>query len=435
MPQQGILRSSCDGCGAAKVKCDRGHPSCGRCISLDQTCFYGLSRKLGKRARNTASLIGIDAGNTRREQERVSRESGIFQRDSYGHNLEFPTDGMMGQGADAIFNNQLLNFYPDFTAPDTGEASTCWSRMNSLNMEEPSLLNDESGSAFTLSFSESETRPSSVLRRHESQPPTEPGTHLYSIQPDQREGHDCFQDAYDILGGLFFHRINKTQSQANASPTANASESHVALDHLLGANKEACKALHHILHCTCTRSPQLTLLCASIISRILLWYQQAAASIRSGDTSLVDEATVSAREARSLQSRPGIVDSISGSRSSRWSSAASSMYNSATLGTTVRDRVTQTRIVGPANMAIGDFNIENRRVRTILQIHLLLDEVRKLGKLINRLTSQDLNEHNERADYVTRAAHDLYEGLDTWLRGEHARIISMTKAELTNIHP
>jgi hypothetical protein len=42
------LRSSCDGCGTAKVRCNRGRPKCSRCETLSLTCVYGPSRKIGK---------------------------------------------------------------------------------------------------------------------------------------------------------------------------------------------------------------------------------------------------------------------------------------------------------------------------------------------------------------------------------------------------
>ncbi|KAK1979536.1 hypothetical protein LZ30DRAFT_545897, partial [Colletotrichum cereale] len=38
------LRSSCDACGAAKLRCDRSRPVCGRCFTLNQGCVYGISR-------------------------------------------------------------------------------------------------------------------------------------------------------------------------------------------------------------------------------------------------------------------------------------------------------------------------------------------------------------------------------------------------------
>lgn len=62
------LRSSCDACGFAKTKCDRGQPQCGRCISLDLNCIYGPSRQSGKKPRrrlvaSRTSSNGIIQGN------------------------------------------------------------------------------------------------------------------------------------------------------------------------------------------------------------------------------------------------------------------------------------------------------------------------------------------------------------------------------------
>ncbi|KAI3401501.1 hypothetical protein diail_10935 [Diaporthe ilicicola] len=48
------LRSSCDACGAAKVRCDKTQPRCGRCTAGGVTCVYGLSRKFGKAPRKKA---------------------------------------------------------------------------------------------------------------------------------------------------------------------------------------------------------------------------------------------------------------------------------------------------------------------------------------------------------------------------------------------
>jgi len=42
------LRSSCDACGAAKVRCNKAQPRCSRCDASGQACVYGLSRKFGK---------------------------------------------------------------------------------------------------------------------------------------------------------------------------------------------------------------------------------------------------------------------------------------------------------------------------------------------------------------------------------------------------
>jgi hypothetical protein len=48
------LRSSCDTCNEAKVRCSQSKPHCQRCLRLGTTCVYGLSR----RSHKTAPRIG-----------------------------------------------------------------------------------------------------------------------------------------------------------------------------------------------------------------------------------------------------------------------------------------------------------------------------------------------------------------------------------------
>ncbi|EFQ36830.1 uncharacterized protein GLRG_11977, partial [Colletotrichum graminicola M1.001] len=45
-------RSSCDACGASKLRCDRSQPACGRCVALKQNCVYGISRYKGRPKKN-----------------------------------------------------------------------------------------------------------------------------------------------------------------------------------------------------------------------------------------------------------------------------------------------------------------------------------------------------------------------------------------------
>jgi hypothetical protein len=55
------LRTSCDACGAAKLRCDRGQPACGRCLVYGAACVYGLSRKMGKPPRQKLRQASVRA--------------------------------------------------------------------------------------------------------------------------------------------------------------------------------------------------------------------------------------------------------------------------------------------------------------------------------------------------------------------------------------
>jgi hypothetical protein len=44
------FRTACDPCTAAKVKCDKKHPACKRCVEVQASCTYSESRKHGKQS-------------------------------------------------------------------------------------------------------------------------------------------------------------------------------------------------------------------------------------------------------------------------------------------------------------------------------------------------------------------------------------------------
>ncbi|KAL9056040.1 MAG: hypothetical protein Q9162_003219 [Coniocarpon cinnabarinum] len=56
--QKQKLRSSCDACGEAKLKCPREHPACQRCINHGIPCVYGALRRTGRRRKNKPSEGG-----------------------------------------------------------------------------------------------------------------------------------------------------------------------------------------------------------------------------------------------------------------------------------------------------------------------------------------------------------------------------------------
>lgn len=60
--KQRKLRSSCDECGNVKLKCDRGQPECGRCVSHGMKCVYSVSRKLGKPPKNKSATASSSDG-------------------------------------------------------------------------------------------------------------------------------------------------------------------------------------------------------------------------------------------------------------------------------------------------------------------------------------------------------------------------------------
>ena len=56
------LRSTCDACKDAKVRCNRETPSCYRCRNQKLKCVYNLSRRMGRPRRNRNDGESNDVG-------------------------------------------------------------------------------------------------------------------------------------------------------------------------------------------------------------------------------------------------------------------------------------------------------------------------------------------------------------------------------------
>ncbi|KAI3318676.1 hypothetical protein HD806DRAFT_308858 [Xylariaceae sp. AK1471] len=54
------FRSSCDACTKVKVKCDKRHPRCGRCIRTSTNCHYGVSMRTGKSAIDFIEALNLN---------------------------------------------------------------------------------------------------------------------------------------------------------------------------------------------------------------------------------------------------------------------------------------------------------------------------------------------------------------------------------------
>ncbi|OAA39378.1 Zn(2)-C6 fungal-type DNA-binding domain protein [Metarhizium rileyi] len=55
------FRSSCDLCTEAKVRCDKQHPQCGRCVRIGSSCHYSVSMRSGKPAINLFKSVSVNA--------------------------------------------------------------------------------------------------------------------------------------------------------------------------------------------------------------------------------------------------------------------------------------------------------------------------------------------------------------------------------------
>jgi hypothetical protein len=445
VPRHPKLRSSCDECGAAKLKCDRGQPECGRCISLELTCVYGISRKMGKPPRDRPRQVPEVSLTPQIPQP----YSASYNRDLYNNNNN-RRGGPIGSGLSPDSSNYNpppppLRHHPnrnDFAiathATDNHLADLTTSEETLDELQNELLSHVPSG---LTSMQLGEYLSTSVETAHMQYLKSSPAMESYltpSTQADgprffddaskvhrSSNGHNCFREAHDILGSLSLSNINdasKLSSQGNSSGSTDV----IPLDHVLCINREAGKRLGHLLACQCTRTPFLALLCASIISRILILYQQAAGYMQG---SLWDP-TALALETASV---PMSIVPSSSSSTSAFGTASSSTWSSAPSVNTPSSTTFTGSAVGTTKIAIGNFNVDDQSVETALKMQLLSGEMRRAGSLIDQFTCHNSRSQSLGGEDTFGGVSDLYQSLDSWLRCEHSRISNIMRFKLREL--
>ncbi|KAH7268564.1 hypothetical protein B0J15DRAFT_578768 [Fusarium solani] len=212
------LRSSCDACGQAKIKCDRGRPDCSRCIAQGLGCVYGVSRKAGKPPRRRlASPPHVRSSPVVPEIPEISLTC----------NDQGDLDMMLG-----LSETSMLIDDPFSTSHDVFQP---WLSLDSL--ESPVIMEPAESSTAT-------TPPTTTARQF------------------------CTQESKDIMRRLYC-----------ANPSAPISDGVPArtldLGSVLTRNRDVVGRLALLLKCPCARLPHTAMLYASIVSRVLLWYKQA----------------------------------------------------------------------------------------------------------------------------------------------------------------
>ncbi|KAH7008990.1 hypothetical protein EDB80DRAFT_717737 [Ilyonectria destructans] len=241
------------------------------------------------------------------------------------------------------------------------------------------------------------------------QSPSDPNLHSdrTEIPSVGISSHNCPREAYDILRNLSFPNSNRIQSTPSSETTPSSAtnnvDNQIPLDHVLRLNSEASERLGALLSCPCAQSPHLAFLYASIISRVLLWYQQAAGYTQSASCS---------------HATPDCSPSMGGSENT---TAAAAPF-------------TTGMAVVPAKMAIGSFNVDDLRIQTALEMQLLSGEIRRAGRLIDQFTSLNSGGQYQTDNSNLSSVDRLYQSLHLWLRGEHSRIANMIRLKLRELN-
>ncbi|KAF7554863.1 hypothetical protein G7Z17_g2632 [Cylindrodendrum hubeiense] len=392
-PEVRKLRSSCDGCGSAKVKCDRGQPECARCVALGLTCAYGRSRQFGKPPRKrpgstldaSASLSNKKRAIHTAENVDIHTTMGFRRPQSITEPAQLDFSDMvtdilpMSSGINTILNIDEQNHLgPGLFMPMSFDE---WPQLGILgtNLNTPCITK---ASASDIRLSASALDPASTARTNSN----------------NHESHSCPRESYEILADLI------CPGPSLHAPVANSDTVSTQMDHVLHFNRNAIDRLSRVLKCPCAKSGHRVMVHASIISRILIWYQQAAGW--NGNDSWGPQ--------------------ISASADSSTSHRSSSSPLSGTAAGTAAPSLTQSTgfAVADVPVSVGTFNIEDQNLQAAVRNQLVLSELKKAASLIDLFTSQDSEETSASGEA------SLYSYLGAWLRSEHAKIVRILRSRL-----
>jgi hypothetical protein len=357
------LRSSCDGCGTAKVRCDRGRPKCSRCETLSLTCVYGPSRKIGKPPRKrprSARDVSIE------KRICTTWNAAAHSRDNTA--MSFGEPQSASEPARDNFSNLATDILPFSSGSEQNQLTADFYPF--LPLEEWPQLGE--WHQFD-SFGAGPDLPSaSPLLESVS-----------TVSKSSDESHSCPRESYEIFRDLI------CPAPSLHAPESNSVTVSAQLDQVLQFNRNAIDRLTQVLRCPCATSGHRAMVHASIVSRILIWYQQAAGwpSSRPPPSSIMTAGTSTTSPSSLVQATGFSVEHVP--------------------------------------VSIGTFSIEDQNVQAVFRNQLVLSELKKTAKLIDMFTSQDSGASS------SSGVAGLYSHLGTWLRSEYSRTVRILKSELS----
>jgi hypothetical protein len=394
------LRSSCDSCGTAKVRCDRSQPECGRCANLGLACVYGLSRQSGKPPRKRP-LTDLEATSRSRKRPAYSDESRNHQTA-----FSYAQPQLMNESGHTILSTSVIETTP-----------TASSLTNTARMEEQTLFSSAFltpllfDDCFQLdSFGFDLDIPSvpkdSALEERGPASALEP---ISSVRVDSisRRSHSCPRESYEILRDLICPNPYLHAPEADSDPVS------AQLDEVLRCTRNAIDRLTRLLRCPCARSMHRVMVHSSIISRILLWYQQAAGWTCSNAWPPLPLVLVNSPASSAVSS----------------SSPPPHETSTQTDATNIPTLAQSTGfVVENVPVSLGTFSIEDQNVQAAFRDQLVLSELKKTARLIDLFISQDSSES------PANGISDIHVHLGAWLRSEHSRTVRVLTTRLNALN-
>ena len=309
------VRTSCDSCASAKVRCSKERPRCDRCIECDFSCVYGLSMKHGKgqqKRRHQGPQPATNgnqpiAASAEQKYEDDLQQSFTNLLESIGSTANVPTNRSW-PGGNNITAASTTQQSPPSTAISSGFADTIWndafvhSHTGTFSAESMSPTNHGPANGYLRSLDDPLLPIPNADFSHSrnSEPPNSLSSPSSSVSPipsnrkstllqqppfnQNLETHDCYviaNSTLTILHGsprlISSDCASDASSTSSSNPTAGIPIQVVQhLGEILRCTSEATGNMFQLLSCPCANDPQMAMLDASIIIRILFWHQLAA---------------------------------------------------------------------------------------------------------------------------------------------------------------
>ncbi|RYP66676.1 hypothetical protein DL771_007675 [Monosporascus sp. 5C6A] len=392
----------------------------------------GVSRRAAERVgtcKERKSNDSYSRRTCRSVSETILSRSGSSSTLNDGHSAWGAIDDYSNDAAtslnllEAFHNNPLGPSVMNFQSLDNGQ----WDLTNTIGGD---LSANPEPELFSLGWPEFEGSPPSTAQTTASPTLVDDGLNLdvCSMPHDESKHHDCLQEAYDILGSLSFPHTNNTHSATTPVPGATpTSTSHVPLDFILHLNREVSKRLWRLLGCSCASFPHLTFIYASVIARVLLWYCREAGCSRSPPRNAPSDTAV----LPGVSPSEPLFGSLCRSPSSWPSGVADTANTTSVSGSSIPPNMpAPVPDLGPTQMTMGTFSIDDQRVQAALRIQLLLGEMKRIGFLIDAFTSRSSGGMDES---TSGNVDTLYKSLGSWLAGEHSSIVKVMRSRMKEV--
>ncbi|KAI1174103.1 hypothetical protein F4777DRAFT_408858 [Nemania sp. FL0916] len=400
------IRSSCDACGAAKLKCDRKRPECGRCISHGTSCVYSLSRKIGKPPRDRVKSIGPSAPINNRPSTSHDAMPGIgnalvspaWEPGRANHNA-----GESGSRGDVATSTGGLDLDMG-TLPN----SSVWMLPEApMTAFDPVDLEEWPAGNFFDADRFIETPPAS----HSDQTIVFAGPSTINKEKAiLNEEHACLRETQDLilrsLSASHLHNATPAVRDENTTVRLGAPydrADRIALDDLLLLNRNCRERMSSLLACSCASSPPRMMLYASIISTMLRRYQEAA------------------EDTLNLSSDDDVTSTTPNSSANTDSS------------TTPGSQFLLSPTMGAASVSVGGFMVEDQRIQSALKIQLLAGEMRQMTRVVTQFSSCYANRSHADEKSTSYGVDELNQNLSQWLFREHTRISDSIKKMLKDL--